>query len=168
MQIRILSYASSSMSRNSAVEPVYNKLFWQAQSIKKCPNGTMIPRIWLTDRRHFFRASARFCKTLSSACLHSRYSCHEVNQSNALQVVNSILGESGCARDERRVYAVAGSKNFGKSTFARQLVNSLLNDHAEVGYLDTDLGQPEFTVPGMKHYFCLLTLLHRKNPLYIE
>ena len=82
--------------------------------------------------------------------------------------MNSIVGESGCAPDERRVYAVAGSKNLGKSTFARQLVNILLNDHAEVGYLDTDLGQPEFTVPGMKHSFCLLSLLPRKTPVDLE
>ena len=46
------------------------------------------------------------------------------------------------------VIAVAGTKGIGKSGFARLMVNTLLNDHPRVAYLDTDLGQPEFTVPG--------------------
>lgn len=46
------------------------------------------------------------------------------------------------------VVAICGPKNAGKSTFGRYLVNNLLNRFDAVGYLDTDLGQPEFTVPG--------------------
>jgi hypothetical protein len=46
------------------------------------------------------------------------------------------------------VLAVCGAKNVGKSTFARFLVNSLLNRYKQVAYLDTDVGQPEFTAPG--------------------
>ncbi|KAG0593176.1 hypothetical protein KC19_1G309000 [Ceratodon purpureus] len=46
------------------------------------------------------------------------------------------------------IIAICGAKNVGKSTFARFLVNSLLNRYKEVAYLDTDVGQPEFTAPG--------------------
>ena len=43
---------------------------------------------------------------------------------------------------------VCGSKNTGKSGFARLLVNALLSHHSAVAYLDTDCGQPELTAPG--------------------
>ena len=47
------------------------------------------------------------------------------------------------------VAAVCGSKGTGKSTFGRLLLNSLLSVCSEVAWLDTDCGQPEFTVPGL-------------------
>lgn len=47
------------------------------------------------------------------------------------------------------VAAVCGSKGTGKSTFGRLLLNSLLSACSEVAWLDTDCGQPEFTVPGL-------------------
>ncbi|KAJ1972917.1 Polynucleotide 5'-hydroxyl-kinase grc3, partial [Dimargaris verticillata] len=47
------------------------------------------------------------------------------------------------------VAVVAGAKGVGKSTFARHLVNQLLNVHQRVAFLDTDLGQPEFGPPGL-------------------
>ncbi|KAG0484707.1 hypothetical protein HPP92_008598 [Vanilla planifolia] len=43
---------------------------------------------------------------------------------------------------------ICGPKNSGKSTFSRLLLNSLLERYERVGYLDTDVGQPEFYVPG--------------------
>lgn len=43
---------------------------------------------------------------------------------------------------------VYGSKNMGKSTFSRFLVNSALNQHQQIAYLDCDLGQSEFNPPG--------------------
>ena len=46
------------------------------------------------------------------------------------------------------VTAVCGSKGTGKSTFARLLLNSLLNVCSEVALLEADCGQPEFSVPG--------------------
>ncbi|KAL4559251.1 hypothetical protein LXL04_031386 [Taraxacum kok-saghyz] len=50
---------------------------------------------------------------------------------------------------------ICGPKNSGKSTFSRHLLHVLLRRHKRVAYLDTDVGQPEFTPPG-----CLsLTLL---------
>lgn len=46
------------------------------------------------------------------------------------------------------IVTVAGTRGIGKSSFARLLVNHLLNDFPSVAFLETDLGQPEFTVPG--------------------
>ncbi|RWR80312.1 polynucleotide 5'-hydroxyl-kinase NOL9 [Cinnamomum micranthum f. kanehirae] len=55
---------------------------------------------------------------------------------------------------------VCGPKNTGKSTFSRHLLNTLLNRYRKVAYLDTDVGQPEFTTPG-----CLsLHVIHERTP----
>jgi hypothetical protein len=52
----------------------------------------------------------------------------------------------------RRVVAVVGPKNVGKSTFARELLQRWqgpeFQDQA-IAFLDTDLGRPEFTLPGL-------------------
>ncbi|KAI7852225.1 hypothetical protein BDC45DRAFT_550534 [Circinella umbellata] len=44
---------------------------------------------------------------------------------------------------------VCGSKDMGKSTFSRYLMNALLNKHQKIAYLETDVGQSEFTPSGM-------------------
>lgn len=44
---------------------------------------------------------------------------------------------------------IAGAKGVGKSTFGRYLINQLLQVTPVLAYLDTDVGQPEFTAPGM-------------------
>lgn len=46
------------------------------------------------------------------------------------------------------IVVVCGAQNVGKTTFARFLLNNLLRRYKKVGYLDTDVGQPEFTPPG--------------------
>ncbi|KAM0034735.1 putative P-loop containing nucleoside triphosphate hydrolase [Helianthus debilis subsp. tardiflorus] len=43
---------------------------------------------------------------------------------------------------------ICGPKNSGKSTFSRHLLQLLLPRHKRVAYLDSDVGQPEFTPPG--------------------
>uniref|UniRef100_A0A7N8X0T9 Polynucleotide 5'-hydroxyl-kinase NOL9 n=1 Tax=Mastacembelus armatus TaxID=205130 RepID=A0A7N8X0T9_9TELE len=56
----------------------------------------------------------------------------------------SFIGDmDGCA-----VILVCGTKNVGKSTFIRILINTLLNHTTSVDYLEGDLGQTEFTPPG--------------------
>lgn len=66
-------------------------------------------------------------------------------------VVNACRGDmDGCA-----VILVCGTKNVGKSTFIRLLVNTLLNHTASVDYLEGDLGQTEFTPAGC---LCLSTV----------
>lgn len=55
---------------------------------------------------------------------------------------------------------ICGAKNSGKTTFSRLLVNILLQRYAKVAYLDTDVGQPEFTAPG----FVSLTVVDKLTP----
>lgn len=57
------------------------------------------------------------------------------------------------------VILVCGTKNVGKSTFIRVLINTLLNYTASVEYLEGDLGQTEFTPAGC------LSLLTVREPL---
>lgn len=58
------------------------------------------------------------------------------------------------------IVVVCGAQDVGKSTFARFLVKTLLRRYKKVGYLDTDVGQPEFTPPG-----CLsVHILEKPNP----
>ncbi|XP_053173666.1 polynucleotide 5'-hydroxyl-kinase NOL9 [Scomber japonicus] len=59
-------------------------------------------------------------------------------------VVSACRGDmDGCA-----VILVCGSKNVGKSTYIRFLVNTLLNHTTSIDYLEGDLGQTEFTPAG--------------------
>ncbi|GAA5970124.1 hypothetical protein JCM8115_001249 [Rhodotorula mucilaginosa] len=60
-------------------------------------------------------------------------------------------------RGDAFVAMVEGPKRVGKSTLAKLLVNELLDRYEAVAYLDTDLGQAEFTAPG----FVSLTVLRR-------
>ncbi|KAJ1259121.1 hypothetical protein BS78_10G129200 [Paspalum vaginatum] len=46
------------------------------------------------------------------------------------------------------VVAVCGPGNSGKSAFSRLMLNTLIARYKKVGYLDIDVGQPEFTPPG--------------------
>ncbi|GAY38961.1 hypothetical protein CUMW_040710 [Citrus unshiu] len=55
---------------------------------------------------------------------------------------------------------ICGAKNCGKTTFSRHLVNVLLQRYKKVAYLDTDVGQPEFTAPG----FLSLTVVDTLTP----
>ncbi|KAJ9163683.1 hypothetical protein P3X46_023324 [Hevea brasiliensis] len=55
---------------------------------------------------------------------------------------------------------ICGAKNSGKTTFSRHLLNILLQRYTNVGYLDTDVGQPEFTTPG----FVSLTVVDKITP----
>jgi polynucleotide 5'-hydroxyl-kinase GRC3/NOL9 len=47
------------------------------------------------------------------------------------------------------VALVRGPKRTGKSTFARTLLNRLVSSFTRVAYLECDVGQTEFTPPGM-------------------
>ena len=44
---------------------------------------------------------------------------------------------------------VCGAKGVGKSTLLRYSINRILKKHDTVAVIDCDVGQPEFTVPGM-------------------
>ncbi|KAE9610042.1 putative polynucleotide 5'-hydroxyl-kinase [Lupinus albus] len=58
------------------------------------------------------------------------------------------------------IILVCGPGNCGKTTFSRHLLNVMLQRYKKVVYLDTDVGQPEFTPPG----FLSLTVLHELTP----
>jgi len=61
------------------------------------------------------------------------------------QAANSIVSSS-----TPPVVLVCGPGSVGKSTFARYLLNLLLTTRCKkVAYLDTDVGQTEFTPPGL-------------------
>ncbi|CAH9095862.1 unnamed protein product [Cuscuta epithymum] len=55
------------------------------------------------------------------------------------------------------VSLICGPKNCGKTTFSRHLLNVLLKRYKKVAYLDTDVGQSEFTPPG----FLSLTIIDK-------
>lgn len=68
----------------------------------------------------------------------------------ALQTAAAIAAASAIS-DRAAVptcIAVCGAKGTGKSTWTRFMLNSLLNHHHQVAYLDTDCGQPELNPPG--------------------
>ncbi|XP_066346685.1 polynucleotide 5'-hydroxyl-kinase NOL9-like [Miscanthus floridulus] len=68
------------------------------------------------------------------------------------------------------VVAVCGPGNSGKSAFSRLLLNTLIERYKKVGYLDIDVGQPEFTPPGFVSLHVFeekpkdLTILYLCNP----
>ncbi len=64
----------------------------------------------------------------------------------AAGLINAAMEASTSGRGT--VFAACGSKNTGKSSFARLLANCCLNWAGQVAWLDADPGQPEFTVPG--------------------
>ncbi|XP_010540303.1 PREDICTED: polynucleotide 5'-hydroxyl-kinase NOL9-like [Tarenaya hassleriana] len=72
------------------------------------------------------------------------------------EAVNSIANSSIMSAVPP-VALVCGPKNSGKSTFSRVLVEVLLQRYKKIAYLDTDVGQPEFTAPG----FISLTVLDK-------
>ncbi|CBZ55203.1 conserved hypothetical protein [Neospora caninum Liverpool] len=55
-----------------------------------------------------------------------------------------------CAKGQRRLPAAVlwGGKGAGKTTFSLFLLNFLLNFFPRVAYLEADVGQPTFTLPG--------------------
>ncbi|KAG5032088.1 hypothetical protein JHK82_015678 [Glycine max] len=59
---------------------------------------------------------------------------------------------------------ICGAKNCAKTTFSRYLLNVLLNKYTKVAYLDTDVGQPEFTPPA----FLSLTIVHKVTSVKIS
>ncbi|KAJ7336072.1 Polynucleotide 5'-hydroxyl-kinase nol9 [Desmophyllum pertusum] len=66
------------------------------------------------------------------------------------KVVNDALQVDGETQEVKApVVLICGGKDIGKSTFARYLTNSLLNNQKELYFLECDVGQTEFTPPGI-------------------
>ncbi|GAA5880872.1 hypothetical protein JCM16303_005154 [Sporobolomyces ruberrimus] len=68
--------------------------------------------------------------------------------SNLVPNVTETNGEPVSVDPGRMSIVVEGPKRVGKSTFSKMLLNRLLDRYEAVAYLDTDLGQPEFSTPG--------------------
>lgn len=73
--------------------------------------------------------------------------------SDMLLSINKIIGicDSQNAILKSGVTLICGPKGVGKSSFLRFLINGLLTNSlcSSVAVLDCDLGQPEFTLPGL-------------------
>ena len=63
--------------------------------------------------------------------------------------VSNILQESSREECRNSRTVICGAKGVGKSTCVRHTVNRLLSKTDAVAVIDCDLGQPEFTVPGL-------------------
>ncbi|KAL5512247.1 hypothetical protein ACEPAG_3532 [Sanghuangporus baumii] len=68
---------------------------------------------------------------------------------NALVSLPSALSQNGDVTLEPLTLLVRGQKRTGKSTFARTLLNRLICQYRRVAYLECDIGQTEFTPPGL-------------------
>lgn len=67
---------------------------------------------------------------------------------------------SNSVTSQPSITLVCGPKNSGKSTFSRHLVNVLLQRYKKVVYLDTDVGQAEFTPPGLLSLITIDNITH--------
>lgn len=67
--------------------------------------------------------------------------------------------ENATKRATPVVSVVCGAKDLGKSSYCRYLINRLLTKYKQVAYVETDVGQSEFTPPG------LLSLHYLTNPI---
>jgi polynucleotide 5'-hydroxyl-kinase GRC3/NOL9 len=63
------------------------------------------------------------------------------------KIANDLLNHNN-ENEKPPVIMACGGKDVGKSTFLRYLVNSLLNKHKRVAFMDCDPGQCEFTLSG--------------------
>ncbi|KAI8058760.1 hypothetical protein BDF21DRAFT_429949 [Thamnidium elegans] len=67
--------------------------------------------------------------------------------------------QNATSRERPVVSVVCGAKDMGKSTFCRYFINRLLAKYKKVAYIETDVGQSEFTPSG------LLSLHYVDQPL---
>ena len=111
---------------------------------KKNFRPTILPQLWeqtainiLEGFQHHSRAEAQSTQPTSQA----DGARNDLSSSRAGPLSRSLP----------LVVAICGAKGVGKSTFLRYLLNRLLSQdqHLSVSVLDADLGQPEFSPPGM-------------------
>ncbi|KAF9224506.1 hypothetical protein BS17DRAFT_703140 [Gyrodon lividus] len=85
-----------------------------------------------------------------SLVTHSTKDIHPFTLPHSWQTsLTSIGGAQDSDIGTAPICLVRGPKKSGKSTFARTLVNRLLDQYRRVAFLECDLGQSEFTPGGM-------------------
>jgi hypothetical protein len=73
-----------------------------------------------------------------------------INTDSSLIIPESYRGiASDVSASNGPVVLAIGGNNCGKSWFCRLLINLLLNKHEMVGFMECDVGQSEFTIPGV-------------------
>ncbi|KAF1326326.1 Polynucleotide 5'-hydroxyl-kinase nol9, partial [Globisporangium splendens] len=118
---------------------------------------------------HDWKTSARVLSELFVADAFRTIQITPRWKATADAIETSLLASNIETRQQRIV--VCGAKGVGKSTFCRYLVNRLLSHYGMVAFLDTDLGQSEFTPPGLVSLHALVSPLlgpgftHMKSPL---
>uniref|UniRef100_A0A3Q4G332 Polynucleotide 5'-hydroxyl-kinase NOL9 n=1 Tax=Neolamprologus brichardi TaxID=32507 RepID=A0A3Q4G332_NEOBR len=136
--------------------------FFQITSHSYCVGLTVI------SRKTEYNSQCKFCSSLLVGVLQNCF----VTESNHRRLCDKNIPKQnahfGCFHENLTCYSltgdidgcpvilVCGTKNVGKSTFIRVLINTLLN---YVEYLEGDLGQTEFTPAGC------LSLLTVREPL---
>lgn len=65
------------------------------------------------------------------------------------EVRTTLAMENASKRESPLVSVVCGAKDMGKSSYSRYLVNRLLTKYNRVAYIETDVGQSEFTPSGL-------------------
>eukprot|EP01134_Creolimax_fragrantissima_P008075 CFRG8075T1 len=103
--------------------------------------------------RHLFSLPSSMSKLAYGHCLELE-SCSVVPEvQNEMALFEAFQEWYALAADIATnlspIVIVVGGKDVGKSTFSRFLVNRLLNSYPQVAYLDSDVGQCEFTPPGL-------------------
>lgn len=61
----------------------------------------------------------------------------------------ALAMENAVHHDRPLISVVCGAKDMGKSSYSRYLINRLLTKYNRVAYLETDVGQSEFTPSGL-------------------
>mmetsp|Transcript_23310 Transcript_23310/g.51222 ORF Transcript_23310/g.51222 Transcript_23310/m.51222 type:complete len:708 (+) Transcript_23310:65-2188(+) len=119
------------------------------------PTAASSPNLPLTSQRQTLEEKAHR-KALLEACLPEedsrRYRVHPAWGSLADrfgEMAPSLSSAAECSQRKPHVMMILGDPNVGKSSCCRFFLNALLSQHGEVYLLDTDLGQPEFTTPGL-------------------
>lgn len=74
---------------------------------------------------------------------------NEFREETSWQSRTDLALNKATARQSPLVSVVCGAKDMGKSTFCRYLINRLLSKYRRVAYIETDVGQSEFTPSGL-------------------
>lgn len=94
-------------------------------------------------------------KLLQAAVASSEDRAHLTAHRMWPSLVDHFIRTNETGDGRPRVLLVMGAKNVGKSTCCRYFINALLGSTREVCFLETDIGQPAFTPPGLISLHCI-------------